>query len=142
MVKGSWFTIFTDHNPFTYALRRFTDPWMARQRRQLAYIAKHTSEVRHIAGTSNVVAGTLSRPPASLLPTSAATSGPSRAELKPASVKVPPGLLAAAIASWVFTVAASPPTDVPVDYTAMAVEQKSCRETSLLVANWPIPPWP
>jgi hypothetical protein len=62
MLEGRAFTIYTDHKPLTIAISRSSDPWTARQCRQLAYMAEYTSDVRHIAGTSNVVADTLSRP--------------------------------------------------------------------------------
>jgi hypothetical protein len=65
MLEGCQFTIYTDHKPLTYALSRTSDPWSARQARQLSYLAEHTTDIRHIAGEENVVAGTLSRPPSS-----------------------------------------------------------------------------
>jgi hypothetical protein len=63
MLGGRRFAIFTDHKPLTYALARVSDPWTARQSRQLSYVAEYTSDIRHIAGAANVVADTLSRPP-------------------------------------------------------------------------------
>jgi hypothetical protein len=48
--------------PLTYDLSRTSDPWSARQARQLSYLAEHTADIRHIAGEENVVADTLSRP--------------------------------------------------------------------------------
>ncbi len=63
MLEGRQFTLFTDHKPLTTALRRTTEPWTAKQCRQLAYIAEFTSDSQHIAGTDNVVADTLSRRP-------------------------------------------------------------------------------
>jgi hypothetical protein len=63
MLEGRKFTLYTDHKLLTTALRRSTDPWTAKQYRQLTYIAKFTSDIQHIAGTDNVVADTLSRPP-------------------------------------------------------------------------------
>jgi hypothetical protein len=80
MLDGRQFTIYTDHKPLTYALSRTSDPWSARQVRQLSYLAEHTADIWHIAGEENVVAFTLSRPP------------PSAA----ANVKEPSGSLAAA----------------------------------------------
>ncbi len=62
MLDGRRFAIFTDHKLLTYALARVSDPWTARQSRQLSYVAKHTSDIRHIAGAANMVADTLSRP--------------------------------------------------------------------------------
>jgi len=40
------------------------EPWTARQSRHLSYLAEFTSDIRHISGVDNVVADTLSRPPA------------------------------------------------------------------------------
>ena len=40
------------------------EPWSARQSRHLSYLAEFTSDIRHISGVDNVVADTLSRPPA------------------------------------------------------------------------------
>ncbi len=57
------FQILTDHKPLTQALHRISEPWTARQHRQLSYIAEHTSDIRHLAGLQNVVADALSRPP-------------------------------------------------------------------------------
>jgi hypothetical protein len=65
MLEGRRFTLYTDHKPLTTAVRRSTEPWTAKQCRQLAYIAKFTSDIQHIAGSDNVVADTLSRPPSS-----------------------------------------------------------------------------
>jgi hypothetical protein len=80
ILEGHQFTIYTDQNPLTYALSRTSDPWSARQARQLSYLAEHTADIRHITGEENIVADTLSRPP------------PSAA----ANVKEPSGSLAAA----------------------------------------------
>ncbi len=63
MLEGRRFTLFTDHKPLTTAVRRLTEPWTTKQCRQLAYIAEFTSDIQHIAGSDNVVADTLSRPP-------------------------------------------------------------------------------
>jgi len=65
MLEGRKFTIFTDHKPLTYALSRTSDPWSARQARQLSYLAEHTADIQHITGEQNIVADTLSRPPPS-----------------------------------------------------------------------------
>jgi RNase H-like domain found in reverse transcriptase/Reverse transcriptase (RNA-dependent DNA polymerase)/Integrase zinc binding domain/Integrase core domain len=61
-LEGRRFTLYTDHKPLTFALRRVADPWTARQQRQLAFLAEYTSDIQHIAGGDNVVADLLSRP--------------------------------------------------------------------------------
>ena len=61
--EGRQFALLTDHNPLTFALGRISEPWTARQARDLSYIAEYTSDIRHISGVSNVVADTMSRPP-------------------------------------------------------------------------------
>ena len=66
LLEGRRFCIFTDHKPITYSLARVSDPWTARQSRQLSYVAEFTSDIRHVAGLDNVVADTLSRPPGSV----------------------------------------------------------------------------
>jgi hypothetical protein len=66
MLEGRSFTIFTDHRPLLGALSRRTDPWSGRQQRHLSFIAEFLPTVRLIAGQSNVVADTLSRPTGSL----------------------------------------------------------------------------
>ena len=51
----------TDHKPLTYALNTRSDRHSPRQARQLDYISQFTSTIRHIHGSDNVVADTLSR---------------------------------------------------------------------------------
>jgi len=63
-LEGRPFHILTDHKPLTHALHRVSPAHTARQERHLAYIAEFTSDIRHVAGRENVVADTLSRPPA------------------------------------------------------------------------------
>jgi hypothetical protein len=53
-LEGQCFTLYTDHKPLTYTLRRVSDPWTARQQRQLAFVAEYTAEVQHIASCDNV----------------------------------------------------------------------------------------
>jgi hypothetical protein len=62
LLEGRQFTIFTDHKPLTYAIHRVSEPWLARQQRQLAYLVEFTSDVQHVPGIQNVVADALSRP--------------------------------------------------------------------------------
>ena len=47
-----------------FALSRCTDAWTLRQQRQLRYIAEYTADIHYVPGVENVVADTLSRPPA------------------------------------------------------------------------------
>uniref|UniRef100_A0AAV2KTS8 Uncharacterized protein n=1 Tax=Knipowitschia caucasica TaxID=637954 RepID=A0AAV2KTS8_KNICA len=42
-------------------MSKVAEPWSARQQRQLAFISEYTTDIRHIAGKSNVVADCLSR---------------------------------------------------------------------------------
>jgi cleavage and polyadenylation specificity factor subunit 1 len=62
LLEARTFHILTDHKPLTYALHRVSEPWSARQQRQLSYLAEFTADVRHVAGKDNVVADALSRP--------------------------------------------------------------------------------
>jgi hypothetical protein len=83
MLEGRRFTLYTDHKPLTTAVRRTTEPWTAKQCRQLAYIAELTSDIQHIAGSDNVVGDTLSRPPGGATAGSGSESpprGPVRAD--------------------------------------------------------------
>ncbi len=76
MLEGRRFTLCTDHKPLTTAVRRSTEPWTAKQCRQLAYIAEFTRDLQHIAGSDNVVADTLSRPPGGTAADSGSESPP------------------------------------------------------------------
>jgi len=73
MLEGWPLTLYTDHKPLTYALPKAVEPWTARQSRHLSYLAEFTSDTRHISGVDNVVADTLSRPPAGEINAVAAT---------------------------------------------------------------------
>ncbi len=130
MVEGRKFTIYTDHKPLTFALRRTIDPWTARQCRQLAFVAEYTSDLRHLAGKDNVLADALSRPP-----------GHAVGESPPAaaSVKAPPGSPVAArrgdkpisstSAAVMAVAAAEHAPQAGVDYYKMAAEQQCCEES-------------
>jgi hypothetical protein len=72
MLEGRKFTLYTDHKPLMHALSKAVEPWTARQSRHLSYVAEFTSDIRHISGVDNVVADTLSRPPAQQINTVAA----------------------------------------------------------------------
>jgi hypothetical protein len=51
MLDGRQFAIFTDHKSLTYALALVSDPWTARQSRQLSYLAEYTSDIRPSPGS-------------------------------------------------------------------------------------------
>jgi len=93
LLEGRRFVVYTDHKPLTHALARTTDAWTARQCRQLSYVAEFTSDIRHIKGVDNVVADTLSRPPAS------STVAPIAAVSPPPPLPFKAAALSAALAS-------------------------------------------
>jgi transposase InsO family protein len=93
LLEGRDFFIETDHKPLTFALHRVSEPWSARQQRQLGFLAEFTADIRHVSGKRNVVADALSRPPAS------SSGGPGVAVCKSGNVKAPPGSLPAAAAA-------------------------------------------
>jgi hypothetical protein len=75
MLEGRPFAIYNDHKTLTFPLGKLSEPWTAMQSRQLSYVAEFTTDIRHIPGSENIVADTLSRPPPAALP-AAATGGP------------------------------------------------------------------
>ena len=68
LLEGRPFYVLTDHKPLTFALRRLSDHWTARQQRHLSFISEFTADLRHVAGKENVVADALSRPAAAVAP--------------------------------------------------------------------------
>ena len=52
---------FVDHKPLPLCMSEVAEPWSARQQRRLSYISEYTTDIRHVAGKSNVVADCLSR---------------------------------------------------------------------------------
>ena len=68
-VEGRHFHVLTDHKPLTYALNTRSDHYSPRQSRHLDYISQFTTTIRHIQGSQNVVADTLSRIEANALVT-------------------------------------------------------------------------
>ena len=60
-LEGRVFTIFTDHKPLTFAMSKVSEPWSARQQRQLAAISEFSTDIQHVAGKDNSVADALSR---------------------------------------------------------------------------------
>jgi hypothetical protein len=132
MPDGRRFAIFTDHKPLTYDLARVSEPWTARQSRQLSYMAEYTSDIRHIAGAANMVADTLSRPPGNAeaeRPLSAATCVKAPSESQVVALQggklnsSPPSLpgVAASVAD------VQPATSV--SFHRMAANQVSCPST-------------
>jgi hypothetical protein len=61
MLETRHFIIFTDHKPITYTFQQKRDKCSPRQFNHLDFIAQFTSDIRHISGQDNVVAGALSR---------------------------------------------------------------------------------
>ena len=61
LLEGRQFTAFVDHKPLTFAMAKVSEPWSARQQRQLSYISEFTTDVQHVAGKANLVADCLSR---------------------------------------------------------------------------------
>ncbi|TWW56016.1 Retrovirus-related Pol polyprotein from transposon 297 [Takifugu flavidus] len=59
--QGRSFTAFVDHKPLTFAMAKTAEPWSARQQRHLSYISEFTTDIKHLAGKTNVVADCLSR---------------------------------------------------------------------------------
>ncbi|BHF62283.1 hypothetical protein SprV_0200526500 [Sparganum proliferum] len=66
-LKGSDFTIFTDHKPLTFALCSHSDKYNPREIVHLDYISQFTTDIHHIDGPKNEVADMLSRPSLSSL---------------------------------------------------------------------------
>ena len=59
LLEGRRFQLMTDHKPLVAALHRVSQPWSARQQRQLAYLSEFDMEFVHIPGQENVVANAL-----------------------------------------------------------------------------------
>ncbi|XP_076734505.1 LOW QUALITY PROTEIN: uncharacterized protein K02A2.6 [Maylandia zebra] len=47
-LEGRHFTAYMDHKPLTFAMSKVSDPWSARQQRQLAAISEFTTGIRHM----------------------------------------------------------------------------------------------
>lgn len=60
-LEGRYFTIYTDHKPIIYAFKQRNEKASPRQMRQLQYISEFSTDIKHIKGSENIVADTLSR---------------------------------------------------------------------------------
>lgn len=61
LLEGRQFTVFVDHKPLTFSMAKTSEPWSARQQRQLSAISEFTTDIQHVAGKDNYVADCLSR---------------------------------------------------------------------------------
>jgi transposase InsO family protein len=66
LLEGRQFYLVTDHKRLTFAMAHVSDAWLARQQRQLSYMAEYTADIRHVPGKQNVVTDALSRPAAAI----------------------------------------------------------------------------
>ncbi len=133
LLDGRNFHILMDHKPLTQALHRVSDPWTARQQRQLSFLAELTADVRHVASKANVVADALSRPPLNTQP----GTGLSKAETcgrQPPIIRLGPQSPASAVEEAGFV--ASMPVQLPgLDYRFLAAKQKQCEVTQKLLSS-------
>ncbi|MEL7340008.1 MAG: RNase H-like domain-containing protein, partial [Bacteroidota bacterium] len=60
-IEGTKLIIYTDHKSITDAIEKPLDRPSARESRQLSFISQYNPEIRHISGSDNIVADTLSR---------------------------------------------------------------------------------
>ena len=61
-VDGREFHVLTDHKPLTFAFTRKSSTKLHKRREtQLSFISQFTTDIRHISGSANTVADTLSR---------------------------------------------------------------------------------
>jgi hypothetical protein len=155
MLEGRSFVVFTDHKPLVGSLARASEPCSDWQRRQLSAIAEYTAETRHIAGPTNVVADTLSRP-ADAGKAAAAASGPvaaiaaaapgcavTRTAVAPVSYaeavrgvpasSSPPAAQLGPPAS--FQPPPLPPLQPPADIKSIAEAQKSCQDCQRAISS-------
>ena len=118
----------SDHKPLTFALHCQSDSWSARQQRHLSYLARYTSDIRHVAGKENVVADCLSRPPEELsLPrsTHVVSVKPAGSLATPVARDESPGASTVAVVS----------PGLVLDMAELACAQEGCQETHKLRAK-------
>ena len=85
MLEGRPFTIYTDHQSLVPSISKKTEPQTSRQAYQLSCIAEYSTDIRHIEGKSNVVADSLSRPPAEVSDSVNTVNEPNRINSETAS---------------------------------------------------------
>jgi len=139
VLEGRKFTLLTDHKPLTLAMHRVSPPASARQGRHLAFVSEFTTDLRHIAGKSNVVADALSRPssvpppvqatvqsstllkkPFDIFSEARTTKNNSQQQLQPPATSEDDQPVIAAL----------PVATTPVDYTLMAHLQSTCPDVA------------
>ena len=57
---GRPFTIYTNHDPITYAFKKKNQQCSSRQFQYLDFISQFTTDIRHISGEDSIVADALS----------------------------------------------------------------------------------
>ena len=123
MLHGRSFVLFTDHKPLVGSLSRVSDPWSARQQRQLAAIAEFGCSIQHLPGQQNVVADALSRP---------FNAGPDSSGDVEALIAGPDS---SAAAGDVMAVQPPPSTAPFLDFAAVAAAQRGCAQCKALQSN-------
>jgi Integrase zinc binding domain len=119
--------VLSDDKPLAGALTRVSDPRSDRQRRQQAFITEFVSEIQHIAGTDNVVADMLSRPPPAAATAAAVTSTPSPSTPSPSTPLASTPSTSSPSASTPSPSSSEPGRPPPpVDLGVLAEAQESC----------------
>ena len=100
--------MFTDHKPLIGAIASDGDR-SPRQTRHLSFVAEYSTDIRHVSGSANVVADTLSRPPTASLVESDLPDALVQPDLTPrlCSLRLCPGIDFVALAA---AQGASPPS--------------------------------
>ena len=130
-LEGQKFAVWTDLKPLTFALHRVSEPWSARQQRQLSYIAEYTNTMVHVPGKDNVVADALSRPQHLNVLERVVNEGGCARPPRPPST--PSG---SSSTSSSFNISPLQLQTLPgIDYTAIGAEQASCEATCKLRAS-------
>jgi len=117
LLEGRIFHILTDHKPMVDAMRRVSPPWSARVQRHLSYISEFSTDIRYMPGKDNVVADSLSRPPA---------ASPTVSPPPPPAQWLPPPPPAIPVCQ------ASLP---PLDFEAIAAAQPGCPDIAAMLRS-------